>query len=37
MPIVRGRKITTEVVKKESDWKKYFGSAKPIFSTDKGR
>ena len=32
MPIARGRKVTTEVVKKESDWKKYFGSAKPILT-----
>ena len=32
MPIARGRKVTTEVVKKESDWKKYFGSAKPILA-----
>ena len=26
----RGRKPTTEVVQKESDWKTYYGSAKPI-------
>ena len=26
----RGRKPTTQVVQKESDWKTYFGSAKPI-------
>ena len=26
----RGRKPTTEVVQKESDWKIYYGSAKPI-------
>ena len=26
----RGRKSTTQVVQKESDWKTYFGSAKPI-------
>jgi hypothetical protein len=26
----RGRKPTTEVVQKESDWKSYYGSAKPI-------
>jgi hypothetical protein len=26
----RGRKSTTEVVQKESDWKTYYGSAKPI-------
>ena len=26
----RGRKATTQVVQKESDWKTYFGSAKPI-------
>jgi uncharacterized protein with ParB-like and HNH nuclease domain len=30
MPITRGRKVTTEVVQKESDWKIYHGSAKPI-------
>ena len=30
MPITRGRKVTTEVVQKESDWKTYHGSAKPI-------
>jgi len=32
MPVTRGRKVTTEVVKKESDWKTYFGSAKPILT-----
>ena len=32
MPVTRGRKVTTEVVKKESDWKTYFGSAKPILA-----
>ena len=26
----RGRKPTTQVVQKESDWKTYFGSAKPV-------
>ena len=26
----RGRKLTTQVVQKESDWKTYYGSAKPI-------
>ena len=26
----RGRKPTTEIVQKESDWKTYYGSAKPI-------
>ena len=26
----RGRKLTTEIVQKESDWKTYYGSAKPI-------
>jgi len=26
----RGRKPSTEVVQKESDWKTYYGSAKPI-------
>ena len=26
----RGRKATTQVVQKESDWKTYYGSAKPI-------
>jgi hypothetical protein len=30
MPITRGKKVTTEVVQKESDWKTYHGSAKPI-------
>ena len=29
-PTTRGRKVTTEVVQKESDWKTYHGSAKPI-------
>jgi hypothetical protein len=28
--IGRGRKPTTEVIQKESDWKTYYGSAKPI-------
>jgi hypothetical protein len=28
----RGRKPTTEVVQKESDWKIYYGSAKPILA-----
>jgi hypothetical protein len=32
MPVTRGRKVTTEVVQKESDWKTYFGSAKPILA-----
>jgi hypothetical protein len=26
----RGRRATTEVIQKESDWKTYYGSAKPI-------
>jgi hypothetical protein len=26
----RGRKPTTQVIQKESDWKTYYGSAKPI-------
>jgi hypothetical protein len=26
----RGRKSTTEIISKESDWKTYYGSAKPI-------
>ena len=26
----RGRKLTTEIIQKESDWKTYYGSAKPI-------
>jgi hypothetical protein len=30
MPVTRGRKVTTEIVQKESDWKTYSGSAKPI-------
>jgi len=30
MPVTRGRKVTTEIVQKESDWKTYYGSAKPI-------
>ena len=29
-PITRGRKSLTTVVQKESDWKTYYGSAKPI-------
>jgi hypothetical protein len=28
----RGRKPTTEIVQKESDWKSYYGSAKPILA-----
>jgi len=32
----RGRKPTTEVVQKESDWKTYYGSAKPILELIKG-
>jgi len=32
MPVTRGRKVLTEIVKKESDWKTYFGSAKPILA-----
>jgi hypothetical protein len=28
----RGRKPTTEVIQKESDWKTYYGSAKPILA-----
>jgi hypothetical protein len=28
----RGRKPSTEVVQKESDWKTYYGSAKPILA-----
>ena len=30
LPITRGRKSTTKLVTKESDWKTYHGSAKPI-------
>jgi hypothetical protein len=30
MPVTRGRKVLTEVVKKESDWKTYFGSEERI-------
>ena len=30
MPITRGRRVITEVVKKESDWKTYFGSEERI-------
>jgi hypothetical protein len=30
LPIARGRKATTKKVTKESDWKTYYGSAKPI-------
>jgi hypothetical protein len=30
MPVTRGRKVTTEIIQKESDWKTYYGSAKPI-------
>jgi len=29
-PITRGRKSTTKQIIKESDWKTYYGSAKPI-------
>jgi hypothetical protein len=29
-PITRGRKSTTQTTQKESDWKTYYGSAKPI-------
>ena len=29
-PVTRGRKSLTTVVQKESDWKTYYGSAKPI-------
>jgi hypothetical protein len=32
----RGRKSTTEVISKESDWKTYYGSAKPILELIKG-
>jgi hypothetical protein len=32
----RGRKPTTEVIQKESDWKTYYGSAKPILELIKG-
>jgi hypothetical protein len=32
LPITRGRKSTTKLVTKESDWKTYYGSAKPILS-----
>jgi len=32
----RGRKPTTEIVQKESDWKTYYGSAKPIMELIKG-
>jgi hypothetical protein len=28
----RGRKSTTETIQKESDWKTYYGSAKPILT-----
>jgi ribosomal protein S15P/S13E len=30
LPTTRGRKPTTKLVTKESDWKSYYGSAKPI-------
>ena len=30
LPVTRGRKVLTEIVKKESDWKIYHGSAKSI-------
>jgi predicted ATP-binding protein involved in virulence len=30
LPTTRGRKSTTKMVTKESDWKTYYGSAKPI-------
>jgi hypothetical protein len=29
-PVTRGRKLTTKTTQKESDWKTYYGSAKPI-------
>jgi hypothetical protein len=29
-PITRGRKSLTTIIQKESDWKTYYGSAKPI-------
>jgi len=36
MPVTRGRKVTTEVVQKESDWKTYYGSTKQIVELIKG-
>jgi hypothetical protein len=36
MPVARGRKVTTEVVQKESDWKTYYGSTKQIVELIKG-
>lgn len=30
LPIARGRKATTKKITKESDWKTYYGSSKPI-------
>jgi predicted ATP-binding protein involved in virulence len=32
LPTIRGRKSSTKIVTKESDWKTYYGSAKPILS-----
>jgi hypothetical protein len=32
LPTTRGRKSSTKIVTKESDWKTYYGSAKPILS-----
>ena len=32
----RGRKSTTQTIQKESDWKTYYGSAKPIVELIKG-
>ena len=32
----RGRKPTTQTIQKESDWKTYYGSAKPIVELIKG-
>jgi hypothetical protein len=29
-PVTRGRKSLTTIIQKESDWKTYYGSAKPI-------
>jgi hypothetical protein len=36
MPVTRGRKVTTEIVQKESDWKTYYGSTKQIVELIKG-
>ena len=36
MPVTRGRKVTTEVIQKESDWKTYYGSTKQIVELIKG-